>query len=150
MARPKEKIDSKRKNFLFDGEVAKMIEEGKSLNGMTETDYVEFAIRSNLASLNPVNKIKELETRKKEFMNKVNDIDKEMEGLTTQLQQYDKWCKIKQQRKPQAIQAIASAMMDGRNIDAENFARNWQKMLGIPAQQLIIEAMAQIKTRKEI
>ena len=150
MARPKEKIDAVRKNFLFDGEVAKMIEEGKNLNGMTETDYVEFAVRNNLASLNPVNKIKELESRKKEMMGKVNEIDKEMESLTTQLQQYDKWCKIKQQRKPQAIQAIAIAMTEGRYVDAEDFARTWQKMLGIPAQQLIIEAMATIKARKEI
>lgn len=148
MGRPKTKQDPTRKNFLFDGEVAKMIEAGKNLNGMTETEFVEYAVRNNMASLNPVDKIKQLESKRKELRQDIEGVEKQIESLTLQLQQYDNWNKVKQQRKPQAIENIAMAIFDNRPEDAEKFARYWQAMLGIPAQQLIIEAMATIKTKR--
>ena len=55
--------------------------------------------------------------------------------------------KIKQQKKPEVVENIVRVLTEGRTMDAEVIAKNQAIRLGIPATQLIFEALDKMKGR---
>ena len=64
------------------------------------------------------------------------------------IQKVQEWRKIKQEKKPQIIQNLVRIISRGDRVEAEVIAKNQSVALGIPAMQLIFEAMDIIKNQK--
>ena len=61
------------------------------------------------------------------------------------LEKVQEWKKIKQDKKPEVIQNLVRILSRGERFQAEVIAKNQSVRLGVPAMQLIFEAMDIIK-----
>ena len=80
----------------------------------------------------------------KEEVKELEDLEN---SILDNLEKIEEWRKLKQQRKPEVVENILRVLSQGRNIDAEAIAKNQAIRLGVPAMQLLFEAMDKIKKR---
>lgn len=141
----RKKENSTHKLFNLDRDVISLIEQGASISNMTMSEFIEFLVNSWDEELNPIKKLKALSLKKKHLKHSINEIEANEETITDNLQKIEEWRKIKQEKKPEIINNLVRVISEKRPQDAEVIARNQSIRLGVPATQLLIEAMAKIK-----
>lgn len=143
----RKKENSEHKTFNLDNDVINLIVEGSSINGMTQGEFLEFLVNSWDENLNPIKKLKHLRGEKKILKQDISDIEQKENLIMDNLEKVEEWRKIKQQRKPEVVENLVRVLSEGRTMDAETIAKNQAIRLGVPAIQLIFEAMGEIKKR---
>ena len=141
----RKKENSQHKTFNLDGDVITLIEEGSNINVMSQSEFVEFLVNSWDENVNPMKNLKHLRSKKKLLNEDINEIEKEENSIMDNLEKIQEWRKIKQDKKPEVIRDLVRIISEGRNHDAEAVAKNQSVRLGIPAMQLIFEAMDKIR-----
>ncbi len=141
----KKKENSSHKTFNLDEDVIRLIEEGSNINAMTQGGFLEFLVNSWDENINPLKNLKKIRTNKKLLAEEIKELETSENSIMDNLEKVESWRKIKQQRKPEVISNLVRILSDGRNEDAEIVAKNQAIQLGVPALQLIFEAMGQIK-----
>ena len=140
----KRKENSEHKTFNLDNDVITLIVEGSSINGMTQSEFVEFLVNSWDENLNPIKKLKHLRNEKKVLKEDISDIERKENLIMDNLEKVEEWRKMKQENKPEIIENLVRIISRGDKIQAETIAKNQSIRLGIPAMQLIFEAIEQI------
>ena len=143
----KRKDNAAHKTFNLDSDVIHLIEEGSNINAMTQSEFIEFLVNSWDENINPLKNLKKMRVSKKLLAEEIKELENSENLIMDNLEKVEEWRKIKQQRKPEVIENIARVLTDGRNTDAEIIAKNQSIRLGVPAIQLIFEAMGKIKKR---
>lgn len=144
------KENSEHKTFNLDNDVIKLVKEGSRLNGMTQSGFIEFLVNSWDDNLNPIKNLKHLRTKKKLLTDDIKEMEKEEEKIMDNLQKVEEWRKLKQEKKPEIIEnlvRIISRNNHGDRQEAETLAKNQSIRLGVPATQLLFEAMDIAKNR---
>ena len=143
----KRKENSQHKLFNLDGDVIRLVEEGSNMNAMTQSEFVEFLVNSWDENLNPLKNLKKLRTNKKLLGEEIRELEDKENSIMDNMEKVEAWRKLKQKKKPEVIENLVRILTEGRNIDAETIAKNQAIRLGVPALQLIFEAMDVIKKR---
>ena len=141
----KKKENSEHKTFNLDADVITLIREGSNINGMTQSEFVEFLVNSWDDNVNPIKNLKHLRSKKKLLTEDISEIEKQENIIMDNMQKVEEWRKTKQDKKPEIIQNLVRIISRGDRVEAETIAKNQSVRLGIPAMQLIFEAMDQIK-----
>jgi len=141
----RKKENSSHKTFNLDADVQTLIEQGSSINNMSQSEFLEFLVNAWDEELNPLKKLKALSIQKKSLKQGIEEIEKNEETITENLQKIEEWRKLKQERKPQIIANLTRILSENRLEEAEVIAKNQSVRLGLPATQLIFEAMANLK-----
>ena len=141
----KKKEHSRHKTFNLDEGVITLIEQGSSINGMSQGEFLEFLVNSWEDTINPIKKLKHIRTNKKLLSEDITDMEKEENIIMDNIQKVHDWRKLKQDKKPDIIQNLVRIISRGDRIEAEVIAKNQSVRLGIPAMQLIFEAIDIIK-----
>ena len=141
------KENSTHKLFNLDLDVQKLIEDGSNINAMTQGEFIEFLVNAWDENLNPLKNLKKIRTNKKLLAEEVKELEDSENLIMENLEKVEAWRKIKQQKKPEVIENLVRILTEGRNEDAEVIAKNQAIRLGVPALQLIFEAMDKMKKR---
>lgn len=141
----REKPNSEHKTFNLDGDVITLISEGSAMNGMSQSEFVEFLVNSWDENLNPLKNLKKIRTNKKLLTDDIKELEKAENLIMDNLEKVEKWRSVKQERKPEVITNLVRVLSEGRTMEAETIAKMQSISLGVPATQLIFEALAQLK-----
>lgn len=143
----KRKENASHKLFNLDHDVIRLIEEGSNISAMTQSEFIEFLVNSWDENINPLKNLKKIRTNKKILAEDIKELENAENLIMDNLEKVEDWRKMKQQRKPDVIENLVRILTEGRNQDAEILAKNQSIRLGVPALQLIFEAMDKIKKR---
>ena len=143
----KRKEDSEHKMFNLDKDVITLITEGSNINAMSQSEFIEFLVNSWDENINPLKNLKKIRTNKKMLSEDIKELEDAENSIMDNLEKVEAWRKIKQQRRPEVVENLVRVLTEGRNEDAEVMAKNQAVRLGVPALQLIFEAMDKIKKR---
>ncbi len=143
----REKPNSDHKTFNLDNDVITLIKEGSNINGMNQSEFVEFLVNSWDENINPLKNLKKIRANKKILAEDIKELETSENLILDNLEKVEAWRGIKQQKKPEAVDNLVRVLSEGRTIDAEAMAKNQSIRLGIPAMQLIFEAMDKLKKR---
>lgn len=135
------KENSEHKTFNLDADVITLIQEGSKINQMTQSEFVEFLVNSWDDNVNPIKNLKHLRVKKKLLTEDISEIEKQENIIMDNMQKVEEWRKLKQDKKPEIIQNLVRIISRGDRFEAETIAKNQSVKLGIPATQLIFEAM---------
>lgn len=142
------KENSEHKTFNLDGDVITLIMEGSNINGMTQSEFIEFLVNSWDENVNPIKNLKHLRAKKKLLGEDVAELERQENIIMDNMQKVEEWRGMKQERKPEIIENLVRIISRGDKIMAETIAKNQSIRLGVPAMQLIFEALDQIKNKK--
>ncbi len=143
----REKPNSDHKTFNLDNDVITLIKEGSNINGMNQSEFVEFLVNSWDENINPLKNLKKIRANKKILSEDIKELETSENLILDNLEKVEAWRSIKQQKKPEVVDNLVRVLSEGRTIDAESMAKNQSIRLGIPAMQLIFEAMDKLKKR---
>ena len=143
----KRKENSSHKIFNLDADVITLIKEGSNINAMTQSEFIEFLVNSWDENVNPIKNLKHLRSKKKLLNEDISEIEKEENVIMDNMEKVQQWRKLKQEKKPEIIENLVRIISRGDRIEAEIIAKNQSIRLGVPAMQLIFEAMDEIKKR---
>lgn len=143
----KEKPNSRHKTFNLDEDVITLIEEGSNINGMNQGEFLEFLVNSWDEATNPIKKLKHLRSKKKVLKTEISEMETQENLIMDNMEKIEEWRKSKQEKKPEIIENLVRIISRGDRTLAETVAKNQSIRLGIPAMQLIFEAMDQIKKK---
>ncbi len=141
----KKKENSAHKTFNLDGDVITLIREGSNINAMTQSEFIEFLVNSWDDNVNPIKNLKHLRTKKKMLGEDISEIERQENIIMDNMEKVQEWRKLKQEKKPEIIDNLVRILSRGDRIAAEGVAKNSSIRLGVPAMQLIFEAMDKIK-----
>ena len=141
----RKKPNSKHTTFNLDIDVITLIKEASDMNSMTQSEFLEFLVNSWDDNINPIKKLKHLRTNKKLLAENISDIEKEENLIMDNIEKVQEWRKTKQEKKPEILLSLVGLISKNNNYEAEILAKNQSVKLGIPAMQLIFEAMDIIK-----
>ena len=141
----KKKENAEHKTFNLDADVIHLIKEGSSINGMSQSQFIEFLVNSWDDNINPLKNLKHLRSKKKLLSEDITEIEKEENLIMDNLQKVQEWKKIKQEKKPEIIENLVRILSRGDRVAAEGIAKIQGIRLGVPAMHLIFEAMDQLK-----
>lgn len=141
------KDNASHKTFNLDADVITLINEGSHMNAMTKSEFVEFLVNSWDENINPLKNLKKMRVSKKLLTEQIKEIENSENIIMDNLEKVEEWRKKKQEKKPQIIENLVQILTEGRTTDAEIVAKNQAIILGVPAIQLIFEAMGKIKKR---
>jgi len=139
------KENSTHRTFNLDGDVITLIREGSNINQMSQSEFVEFLVNSWDDNVNPLKNLKRLRTKKKVLDEDIREIEKAENEIMDNLEKVQEWRKLKQEKKPEIVRNIARKLGEGDRIGAETIAKNQAVRLGVPAMQLIFEAIDFVK-----
>ncbi len=143
----RKKENTQHKLFNLDKDVIHLVEEGSNMNAMTQSEFVEFLVNSWDENLNPLKNLKKLRSNKKLLGEEIKELEDKENSVMDNMEKVEAWRKLKQKKKPEVIENLVRVLTEGRNMDAETIAKNQAIRLGVPAVQLIFEAMAIMKKR---
>ena len=143
----RKKENTQHKLFNLDKDVIRLVEEGSNMNAMTQSEFIEFLVNSWDENLNPLKNLKKLRTNKKLLGEEIKEIEGKENSIMDNMEKVEEWRKLKQKKKPEVIENLVRVLTEGRNMDAETIAKNQAIRLGVPAVQLIFEAMDVMKKR---
>jgi len=140
----------KEKNYTIitlniDPEIKEKLKKLAEYEGMHNNEFIEFLIENWDAGIDPSNKLKKLLLQRKELVEELNNIEKQIAEVTEQIKLFDEWKKIKTEKKKQAIAILKRKILNKEFLEAENIARVWQRITGIPAVELLITAKNEIE-----
>ena len=141
----KRKENSSHKTFNLDEDVQTLIKEGSNINGLTQSEFVEFLVNSWDDNVNPAKNLKHLRLKKKMLNEDVTEIERQENLIMDNIQKVEEWRKLKQEKKPEIIDNLVVILQRGDRVTAENVAKNSSVRLGVPAMQLLFEAMDKLK-----
>ena len=144
----RKKENSEHKTFNLDGDVITLIKEGSNINGMTQGEFIEFLVNSWDENINPIKNLKHLRSKKKLLNDDISEIERLENIIMDNMQKVEEWRKMKQEKKPEIIDNLVRILSRGDRVQAEIIAKNQSVRLGVPAMQLIFEAMDEIKKGK--
>ena len=146
MAKPKTK-DWKVQAFSLDKDTCEKLNEIANYEGVNKSEMIDYLIKNWDSGTNPNERLKYLQKEKKLIQEKINKIDEEIDKTIKQITLFEDWKKVKSNRKQQAIQIIERKIINNQIEEAETIARTWQRMTGIPAMELLIEAKENIERK---
>ncbi|KKL20356.1 hypothetical protein LCGC14_2456290 [marine sediment metagenome] len=141
----KVKPNSRHKTFNLDEDVITLIDEGSNINGMNQGEFLEFLVNSWDEATNPIKKLKHVRSQKKILKTEISEMETQENQIMDNMEKIEEWRKAKQEKKPEIIENLVRIISRGDRTMAETVAKNQSIRLGIPAMQLIFEAMDQIK-----
>lgn len=134
------KPNSKHKTYSLDNDSVKNLEEGAKLNGMNNSEFIEFLANSWENSIDPSKKLKQVRQDKAVLKERLTELEMEESKIIDILQKKDEWHVARQSRKPSIVLNLMRVISEGRYSDAEVIAKNQSIALGIPAISLLSEA----------
>lgn len=143
----RKKENTGHKLFNLDNDVIHLIEEGSNMNSMTQSEFVEFLVNAWDENLNPLKNLKKIRSNKRLLGEEIKELEGKENSIMDNMEKVEEWRKLKQQKKPEVVENLVRVLTEGRNFDAEAIAKNQAIRLGVPAMQLIFEAMDKIKKR---
>ena len=143
----KKKENSSHKTFNLDDDVSLLIREGSNMNDMTQSEFIEFLVNAWDENVNPLKNLKRIRTNKKLLSDDIKELENKENIIMENMEKVEEWRKLKQEKRPQVVQTLVRLINHKDNYQAEVFAKNESVRLGIPATQLIFEAMDQIKNK---
>jgi hypothetical protein len=146
MAKPKTK-DWKVQAFSLDKDTCEKLSEIASYEGLNKSEMIDYLIKNWDSGTNPNEKLKSLQKEKKILQEKTSKIDDEIDKTIKQITLFEDWKKVKNNRKQQAINIIERKIINNQIEEAEIIARTWQRMTGIQAMELLIEAKENIERK---
>ncbi len=141
----KKKENSSHKTFNLDGDIITLIKEGSNINAMTQSEFIEFLVNSWDDNVNPIKNLKHLRTKKKMLSEDISEIEREENIIMDNMEKVQEWRKLKQEKKPEIIDNLVRILSRGDKVAAEGVAKSSSIRLGVPAMQLIFEAMDKIR-----
>jgi len=142
---PKQKVkNGKRKLFFLDEETIQEIKRNANLMGLSESAYIDFLITREKISLNPILQIKEIQIKKEELQEKLKELDLKEKLAIQDAEKIHEWQELKRTKKQEAINIIQKKILIGDYEYAEEIAKTWSRVVGIPAIDLLAEAQKNI------
>jgi len=142
---PKQKVkNGKRKEFFLDEETIQEIKRNANLMGLSESAYIDFLITREKISLNPILQIKEIQIKKEELQEKLKELDLKEKLAIQDAEKIHEWQELKRTKKQEAVNIIQKKILIGDYEYAEEIAKTWSRIVGIPAIDLLAEAQKNI------
>ena len=111
------------------------------MNDMSQSEFLEFLVNAWDENVNPLKNLKRIRTNKKLLTEDIKELENKENIIMDNMEKVEEWRKLKQEKKPQVIQMLVRLIDNKNNYQAETFAKTESVRLGIPATQLIFEAM---------
>ena len=144
MPRPKIK-NGKQKMYYLDAETIQEIKRSAGLNELSDSAYLDFLIKRDRLSQNPVAKVKEIQFQKEKLQTQLKELENKEKQAVENASILHEWQEKKRIKKPEALRIIKRKILDKDFESAEEVAKVWQRMTGVSAIELITEASKQIK-----
>lgn len=144
MGRIKKK-DWKMASFSLDKLAIDKLEEIAKFEGISKAEMVDFLINNWSAGVNPSEKLKQLQFQRETIQKSLSEIDSEINKAAKQIALFGEWGKQKSNRKAEAIRILSRKIQNKEFEEAENIARTWQRICGVQALELLLEAKEKIE-----
>ena len=145
----KKKPNSTKKLFNLDNEAVKILTQGSRVNNMNMTEFFEYLIFNYAENFSPEKRLQNLKNeislrRQTGYLlrKEIKKVEKEMEMITD-------WKVTKIGEKNQIIRNLVRILGEKRWSDAEKIATLQSKRLGVPAIELLTEALNKTKNGKK-
>lgn len=137
----------KAKIFSLSEETIRNIKEISEFEGMKESEFIEFLIKNWDTGIDPTDKLIELQKEKEKLQEKINLIEEKIKEKTSQIKIFSNWAKQKKIKKEHAMPILEKKILERDFIEAERLSKVWQRITGIPAVELLVEASENIKRK---
>jgi hypothetical protein len=144
--KPKTK-DWKIKAFSLDRDSITKLEEISNLEGLSNSQMIDFLITNWDSGLNPNDKLKDLQRKKEQILNNLKDIDNQINKTINQITLFNDWKDQKRTKKSNAIRILERKILNKEYAEAERVAKTWQGICGIQSIELLIEAKQNIEKK---
>jgi hypothetical protein len=141
------KPNSIHKTYNLDEDAIKLIEEGATMNGVSNSEFIELLARNWDSSINPAERLKLIKQEKALLMERIAGMEEQETKLTDDINKIENWRRIKHDRKSVVIKNLVRIILEGRYEDAEQIAKIQGISLGMTATQLLSEATYMIKEK---
>ena len=132
----------KSKLFYLEEETIDEIGKCSGLSQMSASSYIDFIIKRDKISRNPMLKIKDIQLQKDKLQERINQLNKEEKIEITEASNLHEWQENKKIKKSEAIVILKQKILEEEFEEAEVIAKTWERITGIPAISLLIEARA--------
>jgi len=132
-------------SFSLNPEIKEKIEEISKSEAMSQTEFLEFIVNNWESSNNPTERLINLNKERETLKEKMNLLDGEIKKTTEHLKLFETWKKQKYVKKSDAIKVLQRVILNKNFEKAEQIAKTWQRMTGIPAIELLIEAKEKVE-----
>lgn len=139
MPKPKSK-NWKAKTFSLDDEVIPKIPEFAKFEGMNESQFIEWLVMNYQTNTDPHIKLNSLINKKKEKQAEVTALDNEIKEISDQIIILNEIKRKNSNKKGEAIKIIEKIITEGETERLDSVSKIWQRLTGIPALQLVMEA----------
>lgn len=137
----------KQKNFSLDVRAIEKLEELSKFEGMSESEFIEFLIFNWDAGVNPQAKLAMLMNERKGLSGQMSLIENKIKETSDAMIMFNDWSKQKSIKRKDALQVLEKKIRDEEFEEAERVAKVWQKMTGISALDLLIEAKKNVEVK---
>lgn len=145
---PRKKVkDWKQSPFSLSIDTIEKIKEISAFEGMSKTELIEHLVTNWEVGINPTEKIIFLSKQREELMEKIKALDQQMKEATRHLEMFESWKKQKKVRKQDAINILEKVILNKDFEEAEKVAKVWQRLTGVQALELLIEAKQNIERK---
>lgn len=147
MTRKRRPDPFKHKTFSLSEEVIEKIEELAKFEGITKSQLIELFVKNWDTGINPTEHLIQLQKEREVLQEKISEVDKRISEKTKQINLFNKWAKQKIEKKQQAIQILERKILNKEFGEAERMSKIWQRLTGISAIELLIEAKKNIERK---
>jgi len=114
---------------------------------MTKTEFIEFLIQNWDAGINPEEELNQLIAKRKETVDLSNTLEVKIKKATDKIALHKQWKKEKFAKREEGIKILERLMGEQGMEVAERTSRTWQRITGIPAIELLVQAKENIDRR---
>lgn len=139
------KKDWKMVAFSLDKSSLAKLDQMSDYEGISKTDMVDLLINNWSDGINPNERLKSLNSKKIELQAQLKKIDEEITNTISHITVFNDWQKQKQSKKKDAIRILQKSILRNDFEEAERLSKMWQKITGIPAMELIMDARTTVE-----
>lgn len=141
----KKKENSIKKLFNLDKDVVNRIVEIANMLKIQQNEVIEMLVKNWDEQVNPLHLVRNIRNQKLQLKEKLNELEKEEEQALLNAEKIEEWRELKKVRKPLIIKNLVRMMLEQRYEDAEIIAKTQAIQIGVPAINLINEAIEIVK-----
>jgi len=144
----RKKPNSTKKLFRLDNDVIKIIVEGAEMNNMNQTEFIEFLTNNYVDNYSAEKRLENIEIEKIAVEKKKYKLQKEEKKLQKEIEMMTNWKVTKLEEKEVIVKNLVRVLNERRFTDAEHISRLQGTRLGIPALELLTEALNKTNGKK--
>lgn len=139
MSRPKTKFGQSKLYYLEDETIEDIKVNAGSMQ-LSASSYIDFLVKKDKINTNPTKIINKIVIEKQKIKKDLEDLEKKETEEVNKMNKLYEWQQLKKGKKEEALVILKKIILTKDFSQAESVAKFWQKITGISAIELLMDA----------